>query len=126
MNAKISGIQHIGIPTKDMRATVEFYEKLGFCVAFETINDGAKVTFLRLENLVMEVYESNEAKGYYGAIDHVALDVENIHDTYKEICEMNLNNLNDTIHYLPFWKNGVNFFTIEGPNKERVEFSQML
>lgn len=40
MNAKISGIQHIGIPTKDMRATVEFYEKFGFCVAFEIVKSG--------------------------------------------------------------------------------------
>ena len=25
-----------------------------------------------------------------------------------------------------FWDNGVKFFTIEGPNKEKVEFSQYL
>ncbi len=25
-----------------------------------------------------------------------------------------------------FWENGVKFFTIEGPNKEKVEFSQYL
>ena len=30
------------------------------------------------------------------------------------------------IHFLPFWDNGVHFFTIEGPNKEKVEFSQYL
>ncbi len=29
-------------------------------------------------------------------------------------------------HFLPFWENGVKFFTIEGPNKEKVEFSQYL
>ena len=33
---------------------------------------------------------------------------------------------NDTVHFLPFWENGVKFFTIEGPNKEKVEFSQYL
>ena len=27
---------------------------------------------------------------------------------------------------IPFWSNGVKFFTIEGPNKERIEFSQYL
>ena len=32
----------------------------------------------------------------------------------------------DTIHFLPFWDNGVRFFTIEGPNKEKIEFSQYL
>ena len=34
--------------------------------------------------------------------------------------------IKDTIHFLPFWENGVKFFTIEGPNKEKVEFSQYL
>ena len=32
----------------------------------------------------------------------------------------------DEVHFLPFWENGVKFFTIEGPNKEKVEFSQYL
>ncbi|MDD3243533.1 MAG: VOC family protein, partial [Eubacteriales bacterium] len=27
---------------------------------------------------------------------------------------------------LPFWANGVRFFTILGPNAEKIEFSQML
>ena len=33
---------------------------------------------------------------------------------------------NDIVHVLPFWENGVKFFTIEGPNKEKVEFGQYL
>ena len=33
---------------------------------------------------------------------------------------------NDVVHFLPFWENGVKFFTIEGPNKEKIEFSQYL
>ena len=33
---------------------------------------------------------------------------------------------NDIVHFLPFWENEVKFFTIEGPNKEKVEFSQYL
>lgn len=37
-----------------------------------------------------------------------------------------LNTTNDEVHFLPFWENGVKFFTIEDPNKEKVEFSQYL
>lgn len=37
-----------------------------------------------------------------------------------------LNTTNDEVHFLPFWENGVKFFTIEGSNKEKVEFSQYL
>lgn len=34
-----TGIQHIGIPTKDMEASKQFYGKLGFEIAYEKVND---------------------------------------------------------------------------------------
>ena len=45
-----TGVQHIGIPTNDIGKTVEFYHKLGFETAFETVNEEAneKVVFLKL------------------------------------------------------------------------------
>ncbi len=121
-----TGIQHVGIPTKDMDATKKFYEDLGFEVAFETVNDEARVCFLKMYNLVMEVYESEDAAGKIGAIEHVAIDVTDIEQVYKEICDKNMNTLQDEIHFLPFWDNGVRFFTIKGPNEEKIEFSQFL
>ena len=121
-----TGIQHVGIPTKDMDATKKFYEDLGFEAAFETVNDEARVCFLKMYNLVMEVYESEDAAGKIGAIEHVAIDVTDIEQVYKEICDKNLNTLQDEIHFLPFWDNGVRFFTIKGPNEEKIEFSQFL
>ena len=121
-----TGIQHVGIPTKDMDATKKFYEDLGFEAAFETVNDEARVCFLKLHNLVMEVYESEDAAGKIGAIEHVAIDVTDIEQVYKEICDKNMNTLQDEIHFLPFWDNGVRFFTIKGPNEEKIEFSQFL
>ena len=66
------------------------------------------------------------AKMEHGAIDHVALDVRDIEEIFRYINESGLNSTQDTIHFLPFWENGVKFFTIEGPNKEKVEFSQYL
>lgn len=121
-----TGIQHVGIPTKDMDATKKFYEDLGFEAAFETVNDEARVCFLKMHNLVMEVYESEDAAVKIGAIEHVAIDVTDIEQVYKEICDKNMNTLQDEIHFLPFWDNGVRFFTIKGPNEEKIEFSQFL
>ena len=121
-----TGIQHVGIPTKDMDATKKFYEDLGFEAAFETVNDEARVCFLKMYNLVLEVYESEDAAGKIGAIEHVAIDVTDIEQVYKEICDKNMNTLQDEIHFLPFWDNGVRFFTIKGPNEEKIEFSQFL
>ena len=121
-----TGIQHVGIPTKDMDATKKFYEDLGFEAAFETVNDEARVCFLKMHNLVMEVYESEDAAGKIGAIQHVEIDDTDIEQVYKEICDKNMNTLQDEIHFLPFWDNGVRFFTIKGPNEEKIEFSQFL
>ena len=121
-----TGIQHVGIPTKDMDATKKFYEDLGFEAAFETVNDEARVCFLKMYNLVMEVYESEDAAGKIGAIEHVAIDVTDIEQVYTEICDKNMNTLQDEIHFLPLWDNGVRFFTIKGPNEEKIEFSQFL
>ena len=119
-----TGVQHIGIPTNDIEKTIAFYQKLGFEIALQEANE--KVVFLKLGTLVVETYENHAAKMEHGAIDHVALDVRDIEEIFQYINEAGLNSTQDTIHFLPFWENGVKFFTIEGPNKEKVEFSQYL
>lgn len=123
-----TGVQHVGIPTNNIEETIAFYEKLGFEKVFETVNAAAneKVAFLKHGTLVMETYENRAAVLKAGAIDHVALDVKDIEEVYQYINEQGLNTTKDTIHFLPFWENGVRFFTIEGPNKEKIEFSQYL
>ena len=128
LRKQLNGIQHVGIPTNDIETTVEFYRRLGFEVALQTVNEEAneKVAFLKLNNLVIETYENKAAKMESGAIDHVAIDVKDIEKVYELINHAGLNTTRDTIHFLPFWENGVRFFTIEGPNKEKIEFSQYL
>lgn len=130
MNIKdnFMGVQHIGIPTNDLNATLDFYEKIGFEVALRTYNETAKeeVAFMKLGDLTLEIFESGKAPLTAGAIDHIAINVKSISEAYKHICENGLNNTNDEIHFLPFWNNGVKYFIIEGPSKERIEFSQYL
>ena len=55
LREQLNGIQHVGIPTNDIEATIEFYGKLGFEVALQTVNEEAneKVAFLKLNNLVL-------------------------------------------------------------------------
>ena len=123
MNLKdqMNGVQHVGVPTNDIETTIKFYEALGFEIAFQTVNEAAneKVAFLKLGNLVIETYENKAAKLESGAIDHVAIDVKDVEKVHEMVTAVGLNTTNDEVHFLPFWENGVKFFTIEGPNKEK-------
>lgn len=128
MSLGATGIAHIGVPTNDMEATKKFYQAIGFDIILETLNEEAmeKVCFLSLGNLTIETYENGQAAMKPGAVDHIAINVEDIDAAYKFINEAGLNNTKDLINFLPFWEQGTKFFTIEGPNKEKIEFSQIL
>lgn len=124
----ITGLQHIGIPTNDMEKTVAFYRTLGFQIALQTVNHGAdeKVTFLRIGDVTLEVYENKKAAMAPGALDHIALNVTDIEKAFQMAKEQSFPMLDTEIQFLPFWEQGVRFFTVLGPNKEKVEFSQYL
>ena len=67
-----------------------------------------------------------DLKNYSTGVQHIGITTNDIEKTVEFYHEARLNSTQDTIHFLPFWENGVKFFTIEGPNKEKVEFSQYL
>ena len=123
-----TGLQHIGVPTGDMDATIHFYHALGFETIFETVNAeaGGRVNFFKLGDLVIETYEVTDPAKAPGAVDHIAINVKDIEEAFRFVNEAGLNNTNDIIHSLPFFENCVKFFTIEGANKEKVEFNQFL
>lgn len=124
----ITGLQHIGIPTNDLEATIAFYETFGFQVAFQTVNEaaGERVAFLRMGDVMVETYENKQAALVNGALDHVALNVTDIEKVFRMAKEKGFCILDEEIQFLPFWENGVKFFTLTGPNKEKIEFSQYL
>ena len=124
----IVGVAHIGLPTNDLKKTIEFYKSLGFEVILETYNEKAKekVAFLQIQNYCIESSENGQAVMADGAYQHVALDVRDIEEMYKKICENGYEVITDGIEQLPFWDNGVKFFMIKGPNEERIEFCQKL
>lgn len=123
-----TGIQHVGIPTNDIEKTISFYKSLGFSIELQTTNEssGEKVAFLNLKNLVLETYENKQATGKCGAIDHIALAVTDIDATFDLIRSDGYSMLNNEVQFLPFWENGVKFFTILGPNGEKIEFCKIL
>ena len=128
MREQIAGLGHIGIPVRDIDDTVAFYQMIGFRVVLDTVNpqNSQKVIFLKQKDVMLELYQQEETALVAGAINHIALDVNDLDAIYRYVCEKGLNNTKDTIHQLPFLKSGVRYFTIEGPNGERIEFSQYL
>ncbi len=130
MNIKelINGVQHVGIPTDNLDKSIKFYETIGFEVIYQTVNEAAdeKVAFMQLGNLVMEIYENHRTTMKTGSIDHVALDVNDIEKVFEYIRTTSIEMIDDKVMSLPFWENGVKFFTVKGPNNEKIEFCQKL
>lgn len=118
----VTGIQHLGLPTADIAATIAFYQNLGF----EVIWENGEVAFLRLGNLVIETYTADAPALKNGAIDHVALNVKDIEAAWRDAQACGYETEDTQINFLPFFENGVKFFTIIGPNREKVEFNQIL
>ena len=122
------GLQHVGLPTNDLKATIAFYESLGFETVYQVKNEaaGEDVAFLRLKNLTIEAYENGKAAMQSGAIDHIAIDVVDVEAAYRLAQEQGYQIVSNGVEFLPFWQKGVKFFILLGPNQERVEFNQYL
>ena len=124
--ARVTGLQHIGIPTNDMEKTLEFYLSLGFELALDVVNGQERVCFLKLAGVCIEAYENGQAVGQAGAINHIALDVDDVYAAWDAVTAAGYVPVEQEPRFLPFWENGVKFFNILGPNMETVEFSQYL
>ena len=119
----LTGLQHIGIPTRDVAATVVFYQSLGFRLTWQT--EGGDVAFLRLADLTIETY-LGDTNPRAGAIDHLTINVTDINKVFSEAKAGGYTLIDPEIITLPFFDKGCSYFMIEGPNKERVEFNQIL
>ena len=119
-----TGLQHIGIPTNDLNKTIDFYNSLGFELAHRTANGDEQVAFLQLGNLMIETYQNFKAALINGAVDHIAINVTDVDEARRIADSMGLEVIEEG--QLAFWENGVKYFTILGPNREKLEFNQYL
>lgn len=119
----VIGLQHIGIPTRQINTSIKFYESIGFIKKGEYNNN--KVCFMELKNIIIEIYEECTVNYTDGAINHFAINVKNINEVFEMMQEKKVKII-EGITELPFWDRGIQFFVIEGINRERIEFSQYL
>ena len=137
LQGNLQGLQHLGIPVTDIERSKAFYMQLGFTEAMRTDiprqSESIRVAMMQHENFTIELYQLGQedlqaiAKRADGHIDHVALNVLDIEQAYAEIKAAGLEVLEDNAPvYLPFWEHGVKYFTVRGPDGEKIEFNQIL
>ena len=125
---KITGLQHIGVPTKSVEASKAFYAKLGFAVDWETSPEpGTKpVAFMKKGSAVVELYQSDRTSGAEGAIAHIALDVTDVNEMFEDIKKAGFELANDHVITNKLYDRGTAYFMVYGPSRELVEFNQRL
>ena len=118
------GLQHIGVPTRDVKKTVEFYSQFGF--ETDWADASGSPTFLKCGTCVIETYHMDEVAQCNGGVDHIAIDVSDIEKALEYTRSLGYEPLEGKICDLSVYANGVRYFTILGPNHEKVEFNQKL
>jgi catechol 2,3-dioxygenase-like lactoylglutathione lyase family enzyme len=137
LQGNLQGFQHLGLPVTDLVRSKAFYQELGFEDVMRTAlpaqDEAVEVAMLKKDDFTIELYQltGQERKEIAtrsdGHIDHIALSVLDIEKAYAEITAAGLEVLEeDAPRFLPFWTRGVKFFTIRGPDGEKVEFNQIL
>jgi lactoylglutathione lyase len=137
LQGNLQGIQHLGIPVTDLERSRDFYMQLGFTEAMRKDiprkSEPVRVAMMEHENFTIELYQLDKERRQEiatrsdGHIDHVALNVLDIEQAYTEIKALGLEILEDNAPvYLPFWEHGVRYFTVRGPDGEKIEFNQIL
>ncbi len=137
LNDNLLGMQHLGLPVTDLERSQAFYAQLGFVTALRTDlidrPEPVRVAMMEKSGLTIELYqlpkEEREqiAARVDGHIDHIALDVRDIEAAFNELTSAGFVVLEpDAPVFLPFWERGVRFFTVRGPDGEKVEFNQRL
>ncbi len=123
----IQNIEHIGLPSENIDYAIEFYSNIGF----KLINTeyvaakGQRVAFMQIGETQLEIYEEESGFHGCGSINHIALGVHDVDRLFEE-AKANGLNIIEQIQELPFWKNGIRFFKVEGPDSVVLEFCEKL
>ena len=137
LQGNLQGMQHLGLPVSDLQRSQAFYTQLGFVTALRTdlskADGTVQVAMMEKGGLTIELYQLPGARRDElafrpdGHIDHIALDVLDIESAFSELKAAGFAILEpDAPVFLPFWAKGVRFFTVRGPDGEKVEFNQRL
>jgi catechol 2,3-dioxygenase-like lactoylglutathione lyase family enzyme len=136
-NGKCSGLQgwaHLALKVRSLSATKAFYGEMGFeekgSGYLDTPDGRLYIAFLEKNGFVLEVIQMTgagvkelESRGE-GHLDHIALEVEDIEEAYYKVRKLGFRMKDYVIRELPLLQRGIKFFTVFGPDGEKVEFSK--
>ncbi|MDX1769202.1 MAG: VOC family protein [Arenibacter troitsensis] len=133
-----NGLQHLGLPVSNLKASVEFYESLGFkrimTSQVEVVheNDAILVAMMERQRVIIELYqvtkkEMTELKSRNdGHVDHIAFDVNDVEKAFKELKDGGFTMIEEKPVFLDFWEKGCKYFAIRGLDGEKLEFNQIM
>ncbi|KRM94337.1 methylmalonyl-CoA epimerase [Lentilactobacillus senioris DSM 24302 = JCM 17472] len=123
---QVTDLQHVGIPTADLAATIKFYEGLRFQLVGQFKNGAGEVAFLRFNHLTIETWTGDPVVHQAGAINHISLDTRDAQATFDAAQEAGYKIVEEQVQELPFWEHGIKYFNILGPNDETIEFCEII
>lgn len=138
LKGNFKGLQHLGIPVSNLQNSVSFYTRLGFArimashVEVPEENDRIVVAMMEQNNVVIELYQVTKKeqeelrKRNDGHVDHIAFDVSDVDKAFLELKMNNFDMIEDKPVFLQFWESGCKYFTVRGPDGEKLEFNQIL
>lgn len=132
----LQGLAHVAVKVRSLKNSIGFYGKLGFCRIgggyLDTPDGRLEIAFLLHKGFTLELIQMTGAgleelrtRGA-GHIDHIALDVTDIQEAFYEAKKSKLQVLDYLVQELPFFEHGVKFFTVMGPDGEKIEFNQIV
>jgi lactoylglutathione lyase len=129
----VTGLQHVGVPVRNLPKSVAFYERLGFervmsAEVAQSDRPAIQVGMMKLGDSIIELYQlGDDAMGSRadGHVDHIAFNVRNIDEAFRELSAVGISTLEKDPVLLPFWEKGCRYFSIRGPDGEKLEFNQI-
>ncbi|CAN5148634.1 hypothetical protein BH11BAC6_BH11BAC6_05910 [soil metagenome] len=95
-------------------------------------NETGNCIMMKQGTIIIELYQMPQkelaaiAARKDGHVDHVAFDVHDIDKTFTLLSEAGYHIIEEAPVYLKFWDKDCKYFNILGPDKERLEFNQLM